>query len=51
MDASTETESPARHVADSHGLIRVQRARVNNLSDVSVELPKRRTSAPSLSGP
>jgi excinuclease UvrABC ATPase subunit len=30
------------HVADSHGLIRVQGARVNNLKDVSVELPKRR---------
>ena len=32
----------APHVADSHGLIRVQGARVNNLKDVSVELPKRR---------
>lgn len=30
------------HVADSHDLIRVQGARVNNLKDVSVELPKRR---------
>ncbi|MCX4740657.1 excinuclease ABC subunit UvrA [Streptomyces antibioticus] len=30
------------HVADSHGLIRVHGARVNNLKDVSVELPKRR---------
>src|SRR6202048_3889123 len=29
-------------VADSHDLIRVQGARVNNLKDVSVELPKRR---------
>src|SRR4026209_1326688 len=28
--------------ADSHGLIRVHGARVNNLKDVSVELPKRR---------
>ena len=27
------------HVADSHDLIRVQGARVNNLKDVSVELP------------
>ncbi len=34
--------SPALHVADSHGLIRVQGARVNNLKDVSVEIPKRR---------
>jgi excinuclease UvrABC ATPase subunit len=33
---------PARHVADSHDLIRVHGARVNNLKDVSVELPKRR---------
>ncbi|MEV4621539.1 excinuclease ABC subunit UvrA [Asanoa sp. NPDC049573] len=30
------------HVADSHDLIRVRGARVNNLKDVSVELPKRR---------
>jgi excinuclease UvrABC ATPase subunit len=28
--------------ADRHGLIRVQGARVNNLKDVSVEIPKRR---------
>jgi excinuclease UvrABC ATPase subunit len=39
---STDTAAPARHVADSHGLIRVYGARVNNLKDVSVELPKRR---------
>ncbi len=32
----------ARHGADSHDLIRVHGARVNNLKDVSVELPKRR---------
>ncbi len=30
------------HPADSHGLIRVQGARVNNLKDVSIEIPKRR---------
>jgi excinuclease UvrABC ATPase subunit len=30
------------HAADQHDLIRVQGARVNNLKDVSVELPKRR---------
>ncbi|THV41693.1 ATP-binding cassette domain-containing protein [Glycomyces buryatensis] len=30
------------HLADSHDLIRVSGARVNNLKDVSVELPKRR---------
>src|SRR6478609_2798192 len=33
---------PALHEADSHDLIRVYGARVNNLKDVSVELPKRR---------
>jgi excinuclease ABC A subunit len=32
----------ALHVADSHDLIRVLGARVNNLKDVSVEIPKRR---------
>ncbi|HEY3829786.1 MAG TPA: excinuclease ABC subunit UvrA [Solirubrobacteraceae bacterium] len=36
------TQSPAPHAADSHELIRVRGARVNNLKDVSVELPKRR---------
>jgi excinuclease UvrABC ATPase subunit len=30
------------HTADSHDLIRVTGARVNNLKDVSVEIPKRR---------
>jgi excinuclease UvrABC ATPase subunit len=30
------------HAADSHDLIRVQGARVNNLQDISVEIPKRR---------
>jgi excinuclease UvrABC ATPase subunit len=33
---------PKPHEADSHDLIRVHGARVNNLKDVSVELPKRR---------
>jgi hypothetical protein len=37
----TDTQSPALHVADSHDLIRVQRARENNHKDVSVETPKR----------
>ncbi|MFF4877657.1 MULTISPECIES: ATP-binding cassette domain-containing protein [unclassified Micromonospora] len=36
------TQSPELHAADRHDLIRVQGARVNNLKDVSVELPKRR---------
>ncbi len=35
-------ESPALSAADSHDLIRVHGARVNNLSDVSIEIPKRR---------
>ncbi|WP_375537852.1 ATP-binding cassette domain-containing protein [Streptomyces sp. Amel2xB2] len=30
------------HVADTHDLIRVHGARVNNLRDVSIEIPKRR---------
>jgi excinuclease UvrABC ATPase subunit len=34
--------SPAPHVADSHDLIRLQGARVNNLKDISIEIPKRR---------
>jgi len=42
VETRTDTESPALHVADSHDLIRVHGARVNNLKDVSIELPKRR---------
>lgn len=38
----TDTQPPAPHVADGHDLIRVQGARVNNLKDVSIEIPKRR---------
>ncbi len=38
----TDTPSPALHAADRHDLIRVQGARVNNLRDVSIEIPKRR---------
>ena len=38
----TDTQSPALHPADSHDLIRVHGARVNNLADLNVELPKRR---------
>ncbi|WP_447006815.1 ATP-binding cassette domain-containing protein [Saccharothrix isguenensis] len=41
MSKATRTETPS-HAADSHDLIRVQGARVNNLKDVSVEIPKRR---------
>ena len=42
MATRTDTQSPAQHVADSRDLIRVHGARVNNLKDVSVEIPKRR---------
>jgi excinuclease UvrABC ATPase subunit len=38
----TGTQSSALPAADSHDLIRVHGARVNNLKDVSVEIPKRR---------
>jgi excinuclease ABC A subunit len=38
----TDPQSSAPHVADSHDLIRVHGARVNNLKDVSIEIPKRR---------
>src|SRR5436305_8093479 len=37
---TTRTNTP--HAADSHDLIRVHGARVNNLKDVSLEIPKRR---------
>jgi excinuclease UvrABC ATPase subunit len=39
---AARTDPPASHVGDSHDVIRVHGARVNNLKDVSVELPKRR---------
>ncbi|MGZ8594178.1 MAG: excinuclease ABC subunit UvrA, partial [Actinomycetota bacterium] len=39
---SMDTQSPALHAADRHDLIRVHGARVNNLKDLSVEIPKRR---------
>jgi excinuclease UvrABC ATPase subunit len=38
----TDAQSPELPVADSHDLIRVHGARVNNLKDVSIEIPKRR---------
>ncbi|MDQ1009021.1 excinuclease UvrABC ATPase subunit [Streptomyces sp. V4I23] len=40
--ATTDTQSTALPVADSHDLIRVHGARENNLKDVSIEIPKRR---------
>ena len=42
MDRRTDTRQPAPHIADSHDLIRVLGARVNNLKDIHVEIPKRR---------
>ncbi|MCU1677993.1 MAG: hypothetical protein JWM93_2751, partial [Frankiales bacterium] len=41
MANTTDTQS-APHRGDSHDLIRVHGARVNNLKDVSIEIPKRR---------
>src|SRR5580765_662514 len=42
MATRADSQSSALSVADSHDLIRVTGARVNNLKDISVELPKRR---------
>ncbi|MEV0531897.1 excinuclease ABC subunit UvrA [Kitasatospora sp. NPDC050463] len=42
MATRTDSQPPAPHAADSHDVIRVHGARVNNLKDVSVEIPKRR---------
>src|SRR4051794_15265820 len=42
MATTTDTQSPALRAADSHDVIRVLGARVNNLKDISVEIPKRR---------
>jgi excinuclease UvrABC ATPase subunit len=42
MATRAPTRSSPPHAADTHDLIRVHGARVNNLRDVSVEIPKRR---------
>ena len=42
MRAEAESPAPPAHAADRHDRIRVTGARVNNLKDVSVEIPKRR---------
>lgn len=44
MSKATKKDAPssASHAADRHDLIRVHGARVNNLKDVSIEIPKRR---------
>ncbi|MEO3978420.1 excinuclease ABC subunit UvrA [Streptomyces sp. CAU 1734] len=39
---TTRTEPAAPHAADRHDVISVHGARVNNLKDVSIEIPKRR---------
>jgi len=41
MATRTDTQPPAPHAGGSHDLIRVLGARVNNLKDLSVEIPKR----------
>ncbi len=40
--AGKDTQPLTPHAADRHDMIRVHGARVNNLKDVSVEIPKRR---------
>ncbi|MFG3280613.1 ATP-binding cassette domain-containing protein [Streptomyces sp. NPDC048111] len=42
MVKRTDAQSSAPHAADRHDMIRVHGARVNNLKDVSIEIPKRR---------
>ncbi|MGB8651323.1 MAG: hypothetical protein WCD35_11740, partial [Mycobacteriales bacterium] len=42
MASRRDPESPVLPVADSHDVIRVHGARVNNLKDVSIEIAKRR---------
>jgi excinuclease ABC A subunit len=42
LSGRRDKTAPAPHAADGHDLIRVRGARVNNLKDVSVEIPKRR---------
>ncbi|MHA7175900.1 ATP-binding cassette domain-containing protein [Arthrobacter sp. Sr24] len=41
-DADVESPNSSQHAADAHDMIRVQGARVNNLKNISVEIPKRR---------
>jgi len=45
MATKKTKQAHAMHAADSHDLIRVRGARVNNLKDVRVEIPKRRLTA------
>ncbi|GAB3663024.1 excinuclease ABC subunit UvrA [Nocardioides korecus] len=43
--STSDPATPPEHPADAHDLIRVQGARVNNLRDLSLDLPKRRLTA------
>ena len=45
MVATTNGRAPARAADDLHDVIRVHGARVNNLKDISLEIPKRRLTA------
>ncbi|HUZ68644.1 MAG TPA: hypothetical protein VMU65_02940, partial [Candidatus Saccharimonadales bacterium] len=42
MTTRADPQPPSVRAADRHDVIRVQGARVNNLQDVSIEIPKRR---------
>src|SRR5262245_35716728 len=42
MTTKKRATSSAPHAADCHDMIRVLGARVNNLKDITVEIPKRR---------
>ncbi|MHA7269095.1 ATP-binding cassette domain-containing protein [Arthrobacter sp. HLT1-20] len=42
ISSNVEAQTSQLHAADTHDLIRVRGARVNNLKDISVEIPKRR---------
>lgn len=42
MSQDLTAQAAEKHSADTHDLIRVQGARVNNLKNISVEIPKRR---------
>jgi excinuclease UvrABC ATPase subunit len=46
MAEHSDRQASAAHAADVHDLIRVHGARVNNLKDVDVEIPKRRHLGP-----
>ena len=45
MATKANSQSTPSHPSDSHDVIRVHGARVNNLKDISLEIPKRRLTA------